>query len=145
LLHYTNLETAIGIKLAAMDTKIENVLLSLQKTVELALKNSMTTFEAKITTMATGLLEAQSGTIVTQVATSMSGVNSPFVTADSLQPTAYTMSWKNSSTVSILASIPWPIPPIQSITMALPRPQTIQNPRFLRIQYPNGYPTITQK
>jgi hypothetical protein len=67
-----------------MDTKIEHVLSSLQKTVEQAMKNSMTTFETKITTMVTALLAAQSGTIVTQVATSMSGINSPFVIAHSL-------------------------------------------------------------
>jgi hypothetical protein len=80
----TNLESAIDIKLAAMDTKIENVLSSLQKTVEHAMQTSMANFETKITNMVSGLLAAQSGAIITQVATSMSGANSPFVTAESL-------------------------------------------------------------
>jgi hypothetical protein len=105
----TNLETAIDIKLAAMDTKIENVLLSLQKTVELALKNSMTTFEAKITTMVTALLEAQSGTIVNQVATSMSGVNSPFVTADSLHHVMEKFIDSVNTRIDTLANTPYTI------------------------------------
>jgi hypothetical protein len=80
----TNLETSIDTKLAAMDTKIEQVITSLQQTVEQAMKNSMNTFENKITTMVTGLLQAQSRNIVTQVATSLSGEHSPFVTPDTL-------------------------------------------------------------
>jgi hypothetical protein len=80
----TNLETSIDTKLAAMDTKIEHVISSLQQTVEQAMKNSMATFEAKITTMVTGLLQVQSGNIVAQVATSLRGAHSPFVTADTL-------------------------------------------------------------
>jgi hypothetical protein len=67
-----------------MDTKIEHVISTLQQTVEQAMKNSMATFEAKITTMVTGLLQVQSGNIVAQVATLLSGAHSPFVTADTL-------------------------------------------------------------
>jgi YesN/AraC family two-component response regulator len=80
----TNLETPIDVKLAAMDTKIEHVLSSLHKTIEQAMKNSMASFKTKITTMATDLITTHAGTTVTQVATSMSGINSPFVTAKSL-------------------------------------------------------------
>jgi hypothetical protein len=108
LLHYQP-QTAIDIKLAAMDTKIEDVLLSLQKTVELALKNSMTTFEAKITTMVTALLEAQSGTIVTQIATSMSGVNSPFVIADSLHHVTEKLIDSGNTRIDTLANTPYTI------------------------------------
>jgi hypothetical protein len=80
----TNLETSIDTKRAAMDTKIEHVMSSLQQTVEQDMKNSMATSEAKITTMVTGLLQVQSGNIVVQVATLLSGAHSSFVTADTL-------------------------------------------------------------
>jgi hypothetical protein len=73
------------------------------------LKNSMTTFEAKITTMVTALLEAQSGTIVTQVATSMSGANSPFVTADSLHHVMEKFIDSVNTRIDTLANTPYTI------------------------------------
>jgi hypothetical protein len=69
----------------------------------------MTTFEAKITTMVTALLEAQSGTIVTQVATSMSGVNSSFVTTDSLHHVMDKFIDSVDTRIDTLANTPYTI------------------------------------
>jgi hypothetical protein len=59
--------------------------------------------------MVTALLKPQSGTIVIQVATSMSGVNSPFVTADSLHHVMEKFIDSVNTRIDTLANSPYTI------------------------------------
>jgi hypothetical protein len=83
----------------------------MQKTVEQVTKNTMATFEAKVTTMVADLLAAQSGTIITQVATLMSGANSPFVTAESLHQVMEKFIDSVNTRIDTLTNSPYKINP----------------------------------
>jgi hypothetical protein len=68
-----------------MDTKIETVISSISDTVTKAIKTQMESMESKILHMVADAILTQSGTLVTQVAASITGAHSLFVTRAKLQ------------------------------------------------------------
>jgi hypothetical protein len=80
-----NLEITLNNRLAKMDTKIESVIASITETVSTAIKTQMDSLENTIGKLVADAIGTQSATIVTQVAASITGENSPFVTGNKLK------------------------------------------------------------
>jgi hypothetical protein len=107
----TNLDTTLNAHLATMDTKINNVISTINDTVTQAFKKEIEPFEAKMTKLVTDTMTAQTGSIVTQVASSITSESSPYVTAAVLQLTLETFLTKIETHIDKLTQ-PYPIDPI---------------------------------
>jgi hypothetical protein len=103
----TNLDTTLNVRLATMDTKIENVIATINDIVTQAFKKEMETFEAKMTKLVTDTMTAQTGSIVTQVAASITSESSPYVTAAALQLTLETFLTKIETRIDKLTEQPY--------------------------------------
>jgi hypothetical protein len=105
-----NLDTTLNARLATMDTKIDNVISTINDTVTQAFQKEMATFEAKMTKLVTDTMTAQTGSIVTQVASSITSDSSPYVTATVLQLTLETFLQKIETRIDKLTQ-PYAIDP----------------------------------
>jgi hypothetical protein len=121
-----------------MDTKIQSVISSITETVATAIKTQMDSMETTIAKLVADAIVTQTGTIVTQVAASITGENSPFVTGNKLKHVLDDFIVKNQ------------YPHWHTFRRLLRRPERLSSTQTLKdhtrcTRNPHGHTTITNQ